>query len=152
MTIQECIDRVDNLYPNQYSEETKVDWLSRLDYRIFNDVILTHEPERPPIPPEEIKAESTANPLDIDTYPLPPIKPEFEPYTVKNMTKQLIVGFPFDELYISYLQMKIDEANKETAQYNANATFFNHYYDEFAKDYNRHHLPINKARYEMWRS
>ena len=151
MTIQECIDRADNLYPNQYSEENKVDWLSRLDYRIFTDVILTHEPIMPP-PPEEIRAESTANPLDIDTdKPLPPHPPEFEPYKVTNMTKELLVPFPFDELYIVYLQMKIDEANKETAQYNTNATFFNHYYDEFAKDYNRKHLPINKARYEMWR-
>lgn len=149
MTIKECIDRVDSLYPNQYSEEDKVDWLSRLDSRIFNDVILTHEH---PIPfPMEIKAESTANPLDQHTKELRPFpKPKLKEYSVEDMAIPLLVKFPYDDLYIFYLQMKIDEANHEVAQYNASAVLFNSYYEEFTSMYNREHKPINKNRYNMW--
>jgi len=150
MTIKEAIDRVNALYPNQYSEEIKVDWLSRLDYQIFNDVILKHEPNLPP--PPVLRAESRENPLDIDLSPRPPFpKPKFEPYSEENMAVPLLVPFPYDELYIAYLQMKIDEANHETIQYNNSAVLFNSYYENFTAAYNREHLPINKARYKMWR-
>ena len=43
MTIKECIDLVDNVKPNQYSIEDKVEWLSYLDGTIINDVLKTHE-------------------------------------------------------------------------------------------------------------
>ena len=149
MTIKEAIDKIDNLSPNQYSEEIKVDWLSRLDYRIFNDIILRHLPPLP-LPPKEIVAVSTATPLDQDVRHIPPKKSEFEEYSVDDMTKQLLAPFPYDELYIFYLQMKIDETNKETAQYNNSATLFNNYYENFAADYNRDHKPVNRARWNMW--
>lgn len=127
MTIKEAIDKVDNLNPNQYSEEQKVEWLSRLDYLIYHDIILKHEynPEE-----EEI------------TY---------EPYSVSNMTQKLIAPFPYDELYVAFLQMKVDEANKETAQYNNSMTMYASYYDNYVKNYNREHMPINKDRFWMWR-
>ena len=151
MKVKEAIDRIDNLCPNQYSEEIKVDWLSRLDHQIFNDIILTHEPILPP-PPEEIVAESKANPLDQKVIPRPlPPKPEFEPYTTDNMAVPLLVPFPYDRLYIAYLRMMIDEANKESIQYNNDAILFNSYYEDFSSHYNREHMPINRARYDFWR-
>lgn len=150
MTIKECIDKVNNLYPNQYPEEMKVDWLSRLDHQIFTNIILTHEPMLPP-PPKEIKAESKANPLDIDTNEYVPPMPVFEPYSIDNTAIPLIAPFPYDELYVMYLQMKIDEANGETEQYNNHTILFNSYYENFSSAYNRSHLPINRNRYNMWR-
>ena len=149
MTIKEAIDKVNALYPNQYGEDIKVDWLSRLDYQIFNEVILKHKRRRP-IPPV-IRAESRENPLDIDTEPPIPPKPQFEPYSVENMAIPLLVPFPYDELYIAYLQMKIDEANHETIQYNNDAILFNSYYENFTSAYNREHMPLSRARYNMWR-
>lgn len=127
MTIKECIDKVDALNPNQYSEEMKVDWLSRLDYSIYHDIIQTHEYNEGE---EEIS---------------------YEPYSVEDMSQQLIAPFPFDDLYVAYLNMKIDEANKETAQYNNSLAYYNHYYSAYAIDYNRKHMPINKARMHNWR-
>ena len=127
MKIKECIDKVNNLNPNQYSEEVKVDWLSRLDHDIFTEIISTHE-------------------YNEDEEPI-----EYEPYSVNNEFKDLIAPFPYDELYIAYLNMKIDEANKETGQYNNSVVLFTSYYENYSSWYNRTHMPINKARYNNWR-
>lgn len=127
MTIRECIDRLDGLKPNQYQEETKIRWLSILDSEITTNIIYTHHL----LPGEEYK--------------------DFEPYTTQDLDKPLIAPFPHDEMYIAYLEMKIDEANKETARYNNSAILFNAYYDNFAKAYQKIHKPINKARFNNWR-
>lgn len=148
MTIKEAIDKVDTLCPNQYSEEIKVDWLSRLDYQIFNDIILTHEIHHPPFFPKKIMP--TENALNLPERTIYLRKPELKPYSVENMAVPLLVKFPYDELYIHYLQMKIDEANKETEQYNNSAVLFGSYYENFTKHYNEEHMPIQRARWNMW--
>ena len=143
MTIKECIDKTDNLNPNQYTEEQKVDWLSRLDYQIFHDIILGHEPEFIPF--------TEKSPIDQDVVIMPPMPPRFEPYTVDNMSKELLVRYPFDELYIAYLNVKIAEAQQETSLYNNAVTLYQGYYDNFVADYRQKHKPINRARFNNWR-
>lgn len=149
MTIKEAIDKVNELNPNQYSEEIKVDWLSRLDYQIFEDIILTHKPNFPHIFPKKIMPKGNALNLPEETWYFP--KPKYKQYSVENMTEPLLVPFPFDELYIAYLQMKIAEANQETAQYNNYALLYNSHYKNYAVHYNKDHEPININRYNMWR-
>lgn len=119
MTIKECIDQVDNVKPNQYGIEEKVQWLSFVDGIIINDVIKTHEGYN-------------------DEYA------EFVGYSVDNLGKNLIVGKPYDMLYVAYLKMKIDEENGETARYNNSATMFNSYMTQFRKHYNKTHMPLQK--------
>lgn len=143
MTIKECIDKTDNLYPNQYSEEQKVDWLSRLDYQIYHEVILRHEPMFIPF--------NVQSPIDQNVIAVPAKPVEFEPYTVNDMAKDLLVKFPFDELYIAYLNMKVAEAQQETLQYNNAVTLYQSYYDNFVSDYRHKHKPINNARFNNWR-
>lgn len=128
MKARECIDRLDNLNPNQYSTEDKARWLSILDISIFIDVIKTHELN---------EGETVIT--------------EFVPYEANNLEREMLAPFPYDELYIAYLQMKVDEANKETSQYNNSAYMYNTYLDNYKGWYNRTHLPINTARYNMWR-
>ena len=43
MTISDAITMVDALRPNQYSQDMKIRWLSRLDGMIWQEVIRTHE-------------------------------------------------------------------------------------------------------------
>lgn len=124
MRIREAIDRIDSLQPNQYSEEIKVRWLSVLDKKIHTDILLTHESK------EEIE--------------------DFVPYSTDNMEKELIVPFPYDELYPSYLQMMIDKENGETARYNNSATIYNALYLDYAKNYNKEHRPVNKNKFRIW--
>lgn len=119
MTIKECIDLVDNVKPNQYSIEDKVVWLSFLDGIIINDVLKTHEGYK-------------------NEYE------EFDGYSVNRLGRKLIVEKPYDNLYVAYLKMKIDEENGETARYNNSATMFNSYMTTFKKYYNKMHLPLQR--------
>lgn len=121
MTIRECIDGVDNVKPNQYSDEDKVLWLSFLDGIIINDVIKTHE--------------GYEGQHDL-----------FSVYSVDDMSAVMIAEPPYDVLYDAYLKMKIDEANGETARYNNSATMFNSYLDAYKRYYNKYHMPYQKNK------
>ena len=116
MTLIEAINRVDALKPNVYSQEEKISWLSTLDGMIMRDVIKKHE--------------------GGDGV-------EFYGYTVDTpLDTELIVKEPYDEMYICWLESKIDYNNSEYARYNNSITRYNDIYMEFAKDYNRNHMPI----------
>jgi hypothetical protein len=118
MTIKECIDIVDSIKPNQYTVEDKVMWLSFIDAIIINDVLKTHE--------------------GYDgRYDL------FEGYSADKLSVRLIVPSPYDRLYTAYLQMKIDQANGETARYNNSVTLYNAYMTEYRKHYNKTHMPLD---------
>jgi uncharacterized protein YfbU (UPF0304 family) len=117
MLVRECIDIVDGLKPNQYGVEDKVRWLSFLDRIIIIDVLQTHE--------------------DYDEkYDL------FEGYSTDNLGMKLIADAPFDQMYIEFLKMKIDEENGETARYNNSSAMFNSYMSMYRKWYNKKHVPL----------
>ena len=121
MTIKECIDLVDNVKPNQYSIEDKVHWLSFIDGIIINDVIKTHE--------------GYENEYE-----------EFDGYSADRLGEKLIVDMPYDNLYVAYLKMKIDEENGETARYNNSSTMFNSYMGAYKRHYNKLHMPLQMSR------
>lgn len=131
MTIRECIDTFDRINPNQYEEDTKIKWLSNLDQRIFNDIIMTHE-----LTEEEMNQTTLL---------------VFQPYTSENIMKELLVPAPYDEVYTAYLTMKVDEADKETSRYNNSLTLFNAYYDSFDGYYNRTHRCKPAGQFNAWR-
>lgn len=118
MTIQECIDMVDNQKPNQYSRRDKVMWLSFVDKTIINDVLRTHE--------------GYDGRYD-----------NFTEYTEDQVTKTLIVESPYDRLYPAFLKMQIDGENGEMARYNNSASIFNAYMLEYQKHYNKTHMPLS---------
>lgn len=124
MTLQEAIDRIDGLKPNQYQVEDKVRWLSDLDMNIYRDVILTHWHK--------------------------PDKKLFMGYTMEDLDTKLIADDPYTELYVAYLGMKIDEYNNETQRYNNSATMFNAYYENYAKHINKTRRPINHGFIRIW--
>ena len=118
MTIQECIDMVDNQKPNQYSKRDKVMWLSFIDKTIINDVLKTHE--------------GYDGKYD-----------NFVEYTEDQLTKTLIVESPYDRLYPAFLKMQIDGENGEMPRYNNSASIFNAYMMEYRKYYNKTHMPLS---------
>ena len=119
MTLQEVVDIVDAVKPNQYGIEEKARWLSFLDTIIINEVIKTHEGY-------EGQYEG------------------FKGYSPDETSVHLIVKAPYDVMYEAYLKMKIDEENGETARYNNSATMFNSYMDAYKKYYNKHHIPLQQ--------
>lgn len=127
MKIREAIDKIDSLNPNQYTEEDKLRWLSILDATVVEDIFKTHE-------------------RNIGEAPIC----HFDPYRPEEMDKDLLVPFPYDELYISYLDMKICEANKETERYENAARTYNSFMQDYANHYNRTHMPKFKANHNLW--
>lgn len=122
MTIAEAIQCIDNLKPNTYSEIDKIKWLSKLDGIVKKEIIDTHE-----------GGDSVV----------------FNGYDENTSTDtELIVKAPYDDIYTSWLETRIDYANGEYAKYNNSTTVFNTAYSAFASAYNREHMPIGtKAKY-----
>ena len=54
---------------------------------------------------------------------------------------QLIVPAPYDDMYIFYLESKIDYANNEITRYNNSNAMFTSAFSEFQRAYNRTHMP-----------
>jgi hypothetical protein len=118
MTVNEAITHVNNLEPNQYSDEDKLGWLNQLDGQIFDELILTHEHEE---------------------------GAEFSPHT--ETTEDLLVPAPYDrEVYTNYLKAMIADANHETLKYNGSMTLFNSAYARYAAKINREKMPLPPFR------
>ena len=119
MTINEAISRCDDLKPNSFTHADKVEWLSRLDGRIKNDIIDNHEGA------EDI----TFNGYDIAT----------------DSEKKLLVPAPYDDLYIHWLHAQIDYNNGEIYKYNNCMAMFNSSLQTYSDYYKRHHMPKAKG-------
>lgn len=121
MTIREAIETTDKLKPNQYTEAEKISWLSMLDGLVHREIVLTHGG-------------------------VCPGTEDFAGYTeFADQDTVLLVPFPYDEVYRWFLEMKIDEANGETAKYNASAAKYNTVYEAYMDRYNKTHMPIATA-------
>lgn len=90
MTIQELLDRVDLMKPNHFSEEQKIRWLSELEGRVVNEIIMTHEnghhhhDGHPGHPHGHV---------DIHTIEAAPVEPGQNPY-VRLFHGHLVLGIP----------------------------------------------------------
>lgn len=118
MTIMEALHRIDTLKPNSYSNVEKVKWLSILDGIVKREIIDTHEGGE---------------------------KVEFNGYTEENeLTTELLVPAPYDDVYIHWLESQIDYTNGEYGKYANSMTMYNSSYSAFEKHYNRTHMPLAK--------
>lgn len=116
MTIEQAIAKIDTLKPNTYTEMDKLEWLNELDGRIKAEIVDTHEDA------DEVSYFGYNEDTDLE------------------MTT-LIVPSPYDDIYIKWLESKIDYANAEYAKYNNSSTAFNNAYQAFERYYNRQHMP-----------
>ena len=118
MTIMEAINRIDAIKPNGYSQTEKMKWLSTLDGIIKTNIIDTHEGDEAVV---------------------------FDGYTEEtNLTTKLLVPAPYDDIYLFWLESKIDYWNGEMGRYNNSISMYNTAYAEFEKYYNRTHMPKGK--------
>ena len=118
MTIHEAIEQTDHLKPNMYEEGDKIRWLSRLDGRIFEEIVCTH----------------TFNDGETEIT-------EFNGYTLDDGETELLVGAPWDELYVLWLQAQIDYSNMEYDSFNNTNAMFESVFSGFRNAYNRSHKP-----------
>ena len=115
MTLIEAINRVDALKPNAYTPYEKIDWLSTLDGMVKRFVIDTHDGG------EKIVFKGYDDETPIDT--------------------ELLVKAPYEDIYIAWLESKIDYHNGEYVKYNNSITRYNDIYQGYCNDYNRTHMP-----------
>lgn len=115
MTLIEAITRIDTLKPNTYTQQEKIKWLSMLDGIIKYEIIDTHEGA------DEVSFVG----YDENT----------------NLATELLVPAPYDDIYIRWLETRIDYTNGEYARYNNALQAYNDVYSDFCKYYNRIHMP-----------
>lgn len=118
MKIIEAINRIDAVKPNNYTQEEKIEWLSRLDWAIKREIVDTHEGADAVI----FDGYNDSTPLDTE----------------------LIAPAPYDEVYLKWLEAQIDYANGEIGKYNNSNHVYEAVYTAFESWYNRNHVPIGK--------
>lgn len=124
MTIMDVIYRIDELKPNSYSQPEKIKWLSSLDGMIKSEIIDTHEGG------EDKAFEGYKEDADLNTV--------------------LLVPYPYDDIYLRWLEAQIDYTNGEYGKYNNSIVAFNDAYMNYQRYYNRINMPISKQRRFMF--
>ncbi len=117
MTIADVIQSIDVMKPNNYSELDKIKWLSELDGTVKREIMDMHEGEN-----VVFGGYDGSTPLETE----------------------LLVRAPYDNIYLPWLESKIDYSNGEYAKYNNSVTVFNANYVTFMNAYNREHMPKGK--------
>ena len=118
MTISGAISTIDARKPNVFTHVDKILWLSQLDRQIYEEIMKTHED----CPSDTVLG------YDADT----------------DQSKELLAKAPYDNLYISWLESRIDYANGEYAKYNNSNTTFTAELQAYRNHYNRTHMPVEK--------
>lgn len=119
MTIIEAINKIDSLKPNTYSQEEKIAWLSTLDGIIKKEIIDTHEGS------EKVVFNGYDAEAPLDTV--------------------LLVPFPYDDIYLKWLEAQIDYASADTKRYANSMIMYNTAYSAFERHYNRTNMPKSKS-------
>lgn len=105
MKSKEAIRRTDLAKPNAFEEELKFLWLTALEGQIAADVFL--------MAPAETEQFDYSYPAGLD--------------------KELLVKPPYDELYVLYLEAKIDAENGEYNKYQNSLQLYNNAYGNFLR-------------------
>ena len=160
MTIQSAIDRVDRMKPNSIAPEEKINWLSKLDQMIWNEVFTKHVIPAPgagqavtvrdgywpdPLSPDPIREKPIYVPSGQDITPAnPSYGNETDPST------ELLVESPYDDLYPLYLAARIDVVNQEFDLYGNNQALYNNAYQTYV-DYVHRTYPqrVRKTRWKL---
>lgn len=121
MTIADAISAVDTRKPNAYSQYEKIQWLNQIDWMIQKEIVNAHE---------------DGDDSFVGYYADTPIDTE------------LLAEQPYDSLYISWLESRIDYVNGEIAKYNNSNAVFATEFAAYSNYYNRTHIPTGeKLRY-----
>lgn len=115
MTIIEAVNGIDSFKTNTYSQEDKIQWLSKLDMTVKLEIIDTHEGG------DDIEFSGYTSATPVDTA--------------------MLIPAPHEDVYLRWLEAQIDYANGEFGKFNNSITMFNAAYAAFANYYNRTHMP-----------
>lgn len=118
MKIIDAINKINELKPNSTPQENKIQWLSELDHLIVSNVINAHD-----------NSNMEFNGYDTET----------------DLETELLVPTPYDEMYVYWLQAKIDYWNQDMDLYEVSMTMYNNAYEQYGRHYIRTHTPPAKS-------
>ena len=170
MTILEAITRADRIRPNELEPAVKLRWLSTLDGQVCAELLCGFEatgnrqqatgdggreatgdggrglPRQCAHWRAMTGSEADSTVGAVIDRPLTPAG--FRGYDGETEigTTELLIPFPYDELYLRYLLMRIDLENGELDRYNNEAAQFNRLWQSFAGQYCRTHRPLGVER------
>ena len=119
MTIREAIDKLDSLVINTYTQADKIEWLSRLETEIKQEIIDTHESSK----------RFVFSGYDEDT----------------SEDTELIVPAPYDDVYLKWMEAQIHYYNGENNKFNSAMMMYRAALDAFASYYHRYHMPLKRG-------
>lgn len=118
MQICKLFAMIDELKPNQYDKEIKIQWLNEIEFKVIEQII------------------NMAEGFNI----------VFKPYDYDlDNEKHLQIPDPFIDVYSSYIYAKIDFHQSEYDRYNNDVALFNSAFDEFSSWFRRKHMPKQRA-------
>lgn len=120
MTINQAITRLDALKFNTYTEEDKIEWLSRLDSAVKLQIIDNH------VGAENINFNGYDSSTPLETV--------------------LLVPAPYDEVYLRWMEAQIDYHNGEYDKFNNSIIMYNTAFDAYQKHYTITHKPVGRGR------
>ena len=115
MKIRQAMETIKSLKPSQCSDEILLEWISRLDGMVWEDILRGYC--EPPCLPYRMDA---------------------------DMDRELLIPFPHDEIYVTWLGAKIDYINDELDRYNNAMMLYNAQLQAFADAFmrsRRHRTP-----------
>ena len=118
MTAMEAIGAADKLYPNIYNVSTKYAWLEQLENMIRTEILLRYDAEAP----------------------------EIEPFAAGEGERELLVGAPYDEMYIFWLTAKMHYFLREDEAFNDANAMFESMFKGYRNEYNRTHMPLTAKK------
>ena len=122
MTLQEAIDRVDEMKANMMSVRMKVGFLTEIDQLIHDEIVMKHE-----------HTEAQA------------VKPAYNEEA--DLMTELIVPDPYGrDVYLYWLMSRIDDQNQEDGRYNVDRAKFENAYRTMSDWWTREHMPVTRNR------
>lgn len=115
MKVIEAISKANDLVRNTFDQAHKVEWLSRLDHMVMQQVIQTHE-----------GGESvTFTGYDENT----------------SLETVLLVPQPYDDMYLKWMEAQIHYYNGEYGRYNNAMLAFTSTFENYKNHYRETHMP-----------
>lgn len=119
MTVDDVINEVDELKPNQYSKEMKIEWINDLEEKIHKNIIENHD--------GGTEMEYTRTECESDTELTAPVRHK--------------------EMYVTWIMSKIDYYNGEIDRYNNSIILHTNRYQEFAREWHKEHMPVTHGKF-----
>lgn len=124
MTLREIIDKVNAFKSHSISTDILAGWLNELDATLKNELFDVYEPG---------------------------VTPEIKPYkSGEDLDRELLVPYPYCELYVYYLLQQIYSFTDETTQYNNFSELYNTLLYTFKTYYIRNHSRGGSKFTNIW--